>query len=85
MKCDDLPATREHGTVTLAATSGNVLRNMTKTLASLFSSICMMGARFMRFLEEQNDRQIALWCASLLRRRRYTHPEVAKRNRASHQ
>ena len=55
---------------------------MTKTLTSLLSPLSALGARLMRFLKEQNDRHIALWGASLQHKRRYTHPEQAKRYRA---
>ena len=53
--------------------------------ASLLSALSALWGRFMRFLKEQNDRQVALWCASLQHKRRYTHPDIAKQHRSAEQ
>ena len=54
---------------------------MSKLATRLISQPARLWTRFLRFLNTQNDHQVAMWGASLQYKRRYTNPDDAKRCR----
>lgn len=51
---------------------------MKPMLVTLIAALKTRWARLSRTLCEHNDRQVALWGASLQYKRRYTNPDTAK-------
>ena len=54
---------------------------MSKTLNAFLSYPARLWARLYRFLDEQAQREVNAWGASLQYKRRYTNPDTAKRYR----
>jgi hypothetical protein len=55
--------------------------NMSKALAVVLDSALSVWVRLNRYLNEQNNLQVAAWGSSLQYKRRYTNPDAAKRAR----
>lgn len=54
---------------------------MSQSATRLLNYPARLWARLYQYLIERNDKAVADWGASLQFRRRYTHPEEAKRYR----
>jgi hypothetical protein len=50
-------------------------------MSTVIAAATRLWTRIYRFLNEQNDRQVAAWGSALQYKRRYTNPDDAKRAR----
>jgi hypothetical protein len=57
---------------------------MVRCFAAIWRGAIHLWRRVYGYLLERADRHVAEWAASLERKRRYTHPDEAKRYRQNH-